>query len=53
MRKVVVAARFASEALTSPDTLSVLDKTLPVSRKYKESVKAAFPSPEVPNGHGL
>ena len=50
-RSFLVNASMAS--LTSPDTLSVLDKTLPVSRKYKESVKAAFPSPEVPNGHGL
>ncbi|MBR1794793.1 MAG: LytTR family transcriptional regulator DNA-binding domain-containing protein [Bacteroidales bacterium] len=50
-RSFLVNASMAS--LTSPDTLSVLDKTLPVSRKYKESVKAAFPSLEVPNGHGL
>ena len=50
-RSFLVNASMAS--LTSPDPLSVLDKTLPVSRKYKESVKAAFPSPEVPNGHGL
>ena len=50
-RSFLVNASMAT--LTSPDTLSVLDKKLPVSRKYKESVKAAFLSPEVPNGHGL
>lgn len=50
-RSFLVNASLAT--LTTPDTLSVLDKSLPVSRKYKESVKAAFPSPEALNGHGL
>ena len=37
-----------ASALTSPDIVSVADKELPVSRKYKENVKAVLVAAQVP-----